>query len=130
MTESPSPLSMLLSRHTKRRDFISMLGCAGVWPGAARAQQPAIPLIGFLHPASADGNVDRVRAFRQGLKEAGFVGGENVRVEYRWGENEADRLPALGIELARRQVAAMAVFGPAAAFAAKSATATVPSLGW
>ena len=109
----------------KRREFISVLGSAAVWPIAARAQRP-MPVIGFLHPASPDGNADRVRAFRQGLKEAGFTEGENVTVEYRWGDNQAERLPALGIELARRQVAAMAVFGPSAAFAAKSATATIP----
>jgi len=109
----------------KRREFISVLGSAAVWPIPARAQRP-MPVIGFLHPASPDGNADRVRAFRQGLKEAGFTEGENVTVEYRWGDNQAERLPALGIELARRQVAAMAVFGPSAAFAAKSATATIP----
>jgi putative tryptophan/tyrosine transport system substrate-binding protein len=91
----------------------------------ARAQQ-AMPVIGFLHTASPDGNADRVRAFRQGLKETGFVEGENVVVEYRWADNQVERLPALVAELVRRRVVAIAAISPRAAFAAKAATTTIP----
>jgi putative ABC transport system substrate-binding protein len=97
-----------------------------MWPLAARAQQPTMPVIGFLHSASSDGNADRVRAFRQGLKEVGFIDGENVSVEYRWADNQVERLPALATELVRRKVAVIVVFGPVAAFAVKTATTTIP----
>src|SRR5215470_11606219 len=91
----------------RRELLVALGGAAAAWPLAARAQQPALPVIGFLHSASPGGNVDRVRAFREGLKEAGFVEGENVTVEYRWAENQLDRLPTLADELVRRRVAAI-----------------------
>src|SRR5215470_7392548 len=114
----------------KRREFIALLG-SGVagWPLAARAQQPAIPVVGFLRSTPATGFAYIVDPFRQGLNDAGFVEGKNVAIEYRWADNQEDRLPGLAADLVRRQVAAIVGAGvPAAAQAGKAAAATTPIL--
>jgi ABC-type uncharacterized transport system substrate-binding protein len=114
----------------RRREFITIFGgAAATWPLAARAQQPVVPVIGFLNPTSPDAFVPRLRGFRQGLKDTGYIEGENLAIEYRWADNQLDRLPGLVAELVRRKVAVIvASQGTASVLAARAATTTIPIL--
>ena len=111
----------------RRREFIIFLGGGAAWSNMARAQQPALPVIGFLHSTSAGPNVGTVSAFREGLKQAGHVDGQNIAIEFRWADGHYDRLPALAMDLVRQRVAVIAALGgQASALAAKAATSTIP----
>jgi putative tryptophan/tyrosine transport system substrate-binding protein len=110
----------------RRRDFITVLGGAATWPIAVRAQQPAMPVVGFLSGRSQDDSPQVLTAFRQGLKEVGFVEGRNVAIESRWGENQSDRPPVLAADLVRQRTTVIAAIDGPSAQAAKAATATIP----
>jgi putative ABC transport system substrate-binding protein len=111
----------------KRREFIAVLGSTALFPTLARGQQATMPVIGFLHSGSAEPNARRVAGFRNGLREAGFVEGQNVVIEYRWAQGQNDKLPELAADLIRRRVAVIATLSSTvAAVAAKAATSTIP----
>src|SRR5215831_7845858 len=110
----------------RRREFIALVGGGAAWPLAARAQQPAMPVIGYFNSATPEAFSGSLSAFRQGLKETGYVESENVAIEYRWAQNQPERLPELAADLVGRQVKVIAAQGAPASIAAAKATTTIP----
>jgi putative tryptophan/tyrosine transport system substrate-binding protein len=115
-----------MASHIGRRKFLATLGGAAAWPLAARAQQAAMPVIGYLNSGSPESDTPRLNGLRRGLNETGYVEGRNVVIEYRWAGNQADRLPALAVDLVQLRVAVIVAAGPPSTFAAKAATTTIP----
>jgi putative tryptophan/tyrosine transport system substrate-binding protein len=110
----------------KRREFIAGLGSAAAWPLAARGQQPSVPVVGYLHAGAPEGSGALLKAFRKGLREAGYIEGSNVAIEYRWAFNEYGRLRELAVDLVRQRVSVISTQGALSAIAAKAATTTIP----
>jgi putative tryptophan/tyrosine transport system substrate-binding protein len=125
MIRPSSPLTMLLLRHTRRREFITLLGGAATWPLMARAQQP-MPVVGYLSSLAQAVSVNFDAAFRRGLSETGYVEGQNVSIEYRWITDRYDPLTTMAADLVQRRVAVICALGPPAVLAAKAATASIP----
>src|SRR6516165_4038817 len=116
-----------MATYIRRREFISTLcGMAVAWPFAARAQQTAMPVIGYLNSGSPESDTPRLTGLRRGLNESGYVEGRNLVIEYRWAGNQADRLPALAADLVQLPVAVIVASGPPSTFAAKAATTSIP----
>ena len=115
-----------LGANMRRREFITLVGGAATWPLAVHAQQPAIPVVGFINAASAQNYTRQLTAFLKGLGEAGYVDGQNMKIEYRWAEGQNDRLPAMAADLVNRRVAVIAATSTPAVLAAKAATTTIP----
>jgi ABC-type uncharacterized transport system substrate-binding protein len=115
-----------MASYLGRRKFLATLGGAAAWPLAARAQQPAMPVIGYLNSGSPESDTPRLNGLRRGLNETGYVEGRNLVIEYRWAGNQADRLPALAADLVQLRVAVIVAAGPPSTFAAKAATTTIP----